>query len=143
MSFRSPEHARDEEGDLYHLMNLMLPWRYPFVDLTIKHCTVASARPRLVAVGGSFASRPMSQLSASGQFSEVNQFFYYKVAKFCYTGGNSRTVSWPVTTLDFEREIFAADCLVLEINEHTAGYPPHVLEFLPDALQHIPRPPYQ
>ena len=126
------------EGDVYTLMNLAVPWRYPFIELTIKPMKIKeSGRLTLAVIGGSFMWPVLNQLSASQQFSEIDAYFYYTLYKTCFVNGESKQVASPVTSVDFGREIFAADCLVLEVNEAAMINPQHLLRFLTDALKQL------
>ena len=114
-----------------------MKWRYPCERLTIAaRPTPPERQLKLVTVGASFSWELLRQLSSSGQFSETDLFFYYKVRKSVVDNGNVRDIRGdPATPLDFEREIFGADCLLLEINEASALYPEHHLShFVADAL---------
>lgn len=141
-----------EESDLLQLMNLAHPDRlssYPCERLTIKPEATSPAHLNMAAIGGSFTWALLRQFKASGQFSDINFYFYYKLYKTREIVGNSKIVRKPATPIDFNREVFAADCLLLEINESAAVAPIHDLSvFIKDALAHLPdpaapKPPFQ
>ena len=131
-----------EESDFLTLMNLRLQWTYPCERVSIK----LSPRPEreqltMAVVGGSFTWELMRQLSKSRQFSEIDSYFYYKRSKICAVDGTLSLVRAPGTPKDFAREIFAANCLLLEINEAEAPSPEHHTSvFVADALAHLPDP---
>jgi SGNH hydrolase-like domain, acetyltransferase AlgX len=130
-----------DECDVLQLMNLARRWKYPCERLTIKRTETPPAHLNMTAVGGSFTWSLLQQFSASGQFSNINCYFYYKMYKAREIGEYSQRVRTPATPVDFGREIFAADCLLLEINEATAAASEHFLSvFLKDALAHLPDP---
>jgi SAM-dependent methyltransferase len=139
-----------EESDLVELMNLTRRWKYPCEKIAIK----PSPRPRaeqmtMAMVGDSFSWNLLRVFSDSGQFSETAFYFYYRQRKTLISGKRFDTVRAPALPLDFSREIFAADCLLLEINETAAVASDHYLSaFISDALAHLPdstapRPPFR
>jgi hypothetical protein len=124
------------DADVYNLMNLAIPWRYPVTQVTIKRMPVKEdAKPTVALVGGSFARDLASQLSASGQFSEINHYFYYTFYKSTYFEGGWRVVASPVKSIDVERELFGADCLIVELNETLALYPRYMNLLFDDTLE--------
>jgi hypothetical protein len=125
-----------EDADLLHLLNLLSKWRYPIEQLIIApRSTPPEQQLKLAAVGGSFSRALLRQLSSSSQFSEASLFFYYKLHKLSFAGGEVKVLRKPASPIDFEREVFSADCLLLEINEASAIYPEHHLShFVADAL---------
>ncbi len=99
------------------LMNLAVAWRYPNLVMRIKPCASPRQRKLKIAIiGGSFTYKTAMQLAASGQFN-VDQFYYYRVNRITYTDNDRSIVKQPVDLDDFDREVFSADCLVLETNE--------------------------
>ena len=131
-----------EDADLVALMNLQRRWRYPCEKLSIKESPRSeSEQLTMASVGGSFTSQLLGQLSASRQFSEIGFYFYYQLSKSCVVDGRESAVRSPGLPIDFGSEIFAADCLLLEINEAAALSPEHHLSaFLTDALAQHPDP---
>ena len=92
-------------------------------------------------LSGSLTGEFIRQLSASRQYSEIGFHFYYKLHKECAVDGRLSKVRTPGIPADFNREIFAADCLFLEINEASALHPEHHLSaFVTDALARPPDP---
>ncbi len=84
--------------------------------------------------------RVNQQLLASGQFSEINSYYYYKLYKACNPDIDAgiKIVRSPTGNVDFASEIFAADCLVLEANETAILGANHLQMFLSEALSHVP-----
>jgi alginate O-acetyltransferase complex protein AlgJ len=148
-----------EEADLVNLMNLMVPWRYPCEQITIN----PSARPpgkrmTLAVVGDSFGWSLLRLLNESAQFSDIAFYYYYPKAKTrigyqrsnvqgklrIYPTDQFETVRAPATPLDFDAEVFSADCLLLEITEASVVSPEHhISAFVRDALAHLPDPTQQ
>ena len=132
-----------EERDLHNLMNLATPWRYPIAKLGIvPNPPEEGKRPSMAVIGGSFMWRVIQQLVASQQFSEINGYFYYKLFKTCnpdIENGSFRVVRKPTGELNFAREIYGADCLVLEVNEQAIPDATHLKTFLRDALANVPK----
>lgn len=133
-----PEGADD---DLLKLMNLTTPWRYPVTNLKIKSSGPAPAAPYVVMVGASFATEVARQLSASRPSSKLVHYYYYKLEKRCFEGGNMSLAGDHIEGVDFDREIFASDCLILESNEVNLGINgrTYLTAFLKDALDHVAR----
>ena len=95
----------------------------------------------MAMVGDSSCWSPLRALNESAQFSEIGFFFHYKVYKTRLADGRSAKVRTPALPIDFSREVFAADCLLLAINEVTAVRSEHHLSaFIEDALAHLPDP---
>ena len=132
------------DADLMELMNLIVPWRYPVTRMEMKPPREESS-PGLncTIIGGSFAEQVWSQMGGSGQFSRIDNFFYYTEGKFSRLGRDHRTVRTDVGDVDFDREIFSADCMVLESNEQALDMtgPDHLKKFLADALRHLENAP--
>lgn len=130
---------RGEDEDLLHLMNMIVPWHYPVAQLSIQPAEGRPVpRPNLVIIGDSFSQMTAILFSESKQFSEIEYYFYYTGSKRSFVDGDFQVVSSPVKPLDFDREIFAADCLVLELNEQGMPDPHHLRTFVSDALAHLP-----
>ncbi len=130
-----------EEGDLAGLMNMATPWRYPVEKLKIKPSMRAPNEQMTAAIiADSFGWSLAHVLQDSGQFSEIGFFFHYYRWKTVITQNRWEQVREPATPIDFAREVFAADCLILEINEATALGPNHITGFLKDALANLPDP---
>jgi alginate O-acetyltransferase complex protein AlgJ len=143
-----------EEADLVKLMNLVFPWRYPCEQITIDPSTrPPEKRMRLAVVGDSFCWSLLSLLNESAQFSDIVFYYYYPKAKTrigyerpnvpakprIYPPAQFETVRAPATPLDFDAEVFAADCLILEITEASVVSPEHhISKFVSDALAHLP-----
>jgi hypothetical protein len=129
------------DADVYNLMNLTWPWRYPVAEMTIQRVPAKEdAKLTAAFVGGSFSDSILEQLSASGQFAEINFYGYYKQAKWTFSSGIRRLAALPVTSIDVEREIFGADCLILELNEASMHFPKHLNMFLADTRSLEGRP---
>jgi alginate O-acetyltransferase complex protein AlgJ len=131
-----------EEHDLALLMNLAQQRQYPVEKIAIKPSNRPKAQQLTMAlIGDSFCWSLLRALDESAQYSNIPFFFHYRRYKAQLVDGGPRTLRTPATPLDFSREVFAADCLLLEINELTAVYTEHHLSaFLKDALAHLPDP---
>ncbi|MDH4477781.1 MAG: hypothetical protein QE274_15015 [Verrucomicrobiaceae bacterium] len=132
---------KGDDADLVRLMNLARPWRYPVANLQVKPAEKLPGNPGFNAtfIGGSFTTAVAEQLSASGQFSEVDAFFYYKQDKRCFVKGQLHSLKSPVPQVDFDREIFASDFLIMEINESFLDFTDqrYTNTFIDDALNHL------
>jgi len=129
-----------DEADLLNLMNLAFPWKYPVEHVEVTPTeSETSSRGNLVMIGGSFMWRVAEFLNKSRQFSEIDCYYYYHLHKRCYADDTETVVAEPTRTVDFAREIFAADNLVLEINEAVIpAEESHLTVFTDDALDHLP-----
>jgi hypothetical protein len=123
-------------------MNLAWPWTYPVEHISIKPTRRSKTNQLTMAViGDSFCWNLLRILNESGQFSDITFFFHYRLYKSRIADPDPITVREPALPLDFDREIFAADCLLLELTDATlpsTGHP--VSAFLKDALAHLPDP---
>ena len=130
-----------QDGDLAQLVNTAALLRYPVSVATVPPSkATAEARPNAVFVGGSFLFKMMSFLAASEQFSELDAYGYYKLDKSVGVGGTMRQIASPAPKPDFTHDIFAADAIVLELNEQTIHTQKHLTAFLHDALADLPDP---
>ncbi|HSJ04283.1 MAG: hypothetical protein ACAI34_13520 [Verrucomicrobium sp.] len=106
-----------EEDDLLQLLNVALPWRYPVVDLHVRPAPPDPApRLRVVVIGGSFGYKVCRQLQECGQFKEIEIWFYYKHDRVRFRPGQPLAIV-PAAKMDFERDLFSADVLLMEANE--------------------------
>ncbi len=123
------------------LLNLARPLTYPCEEVSLDRVTKTAGPPRRLAiVGDSFSWQLARLLSQSGQFSEIDVHFYYRLYQSQVINGETiRGRDGPPQ--DFAQEIFGADCLLLELNEASVPVPGHYLDlFLRDALAHLPTP---
>jgi hypothetical protein len=71
---------------------------------------------------------------------KLDFYFYYKLAKVSVVDGNELPEISPAPDLDFERDVFQADCLIIEMNEQQMSEPDNrVGNFVRDALEHRPK----
>lgn len=148
LSSRVTDQPDGDEADLANVMNLARPWKYPCEVIQIKPSDRSKSDQMTMAmIGDSFGFGPLHLFKESGQFSDIGFFFYYTLSKA--NDAYVPAIREPTAPMDFNREIFAADCLLLEISETTALSPIHFLSgFIIDALTHrpdpkAPRPPFR
>jgi hypothetical protein len=136
------DYPEGDDKDILSLMNLAFPWRYPCETMEIERSTrPGSERMTMVIIGDSFTWELQRIFGESAQYSHVDSYFYYTLYKTWTPPGPPAGVRQPATPIDFHREIFAADCLVLELNEAVALNSTHFLAaFVRDALAHLPQP---
>ena len=138
---RISDEAQGQDADMMGLINVMFPWRYPVMQITVAPTAPARAmHPNLVWVGGSFVWKMLLMMGASSQFSELDFYNYYKVAQYCMADGRLSLVGAPTPAVNFEADVFAADALVVEINEQNIALGAHLREFLHDAFAVLPDP---
>jgi len=131
------EHARDS-ADLISILNLAIPWKYTVADFVSKP-VLPRTKYNIVGIGGSFTWRIFEMLQKSRQFAELDDYAYYNVFKRCWVDDETRFCAQPVKQIDFSREIYAADCVILEVNELMMGKSDNnLIKFLPDALGNLP-----
>jgi hypothetical protein len=119
------------------ILDVVRPWHFPVMLIAPNSLNVPEIdRPNCVVVGGSFNFSVDSLMSSSGQFAEIDVYFYYNEQKVFMR--DSKTTRLPVCPLNFARDIFAADCLILEINESLLNKADALNAFLNDALEHLP-----
>ena len=137
---RVGDEPHGNDADLLDLMNLALPWRYPVADIHLRRKRLAeNARLNAVFVGDSFTERLAELFSECGQFAEVDYFFYYRGNKRSYTDAGA-TYTPPGFPVDFERDVFSADILVLEINEAQLSNAAFARDFVADAMSRLDTP---
>lgn len=108
----------DTDADLLALLNLAFKWHYPVAQVRPRALNLKeNDRLSLAIVGGSFMWQTSRLLSASEQFSEIDVYYYYKVAKTFFRHNLPFQISAPVPSVDLSREILSSDCVILEINE--------------------------
>ncbi|MDD5349516.1 MAG: hypothetical protein PHQ12_04825 [Chthoniobacteraceae bacterium] len=130
------------DTDLLVFINLLKPWNYPVTQFDIKPADTEKPRlGRMTFIGGSFSWQIAQEIEASKQFSEVDVFFYYKIYKAINSSivGTRGSMRMPTGTVDFENEIYANECLVLELNETIIATQKHLSAFLDDAFAHLPQ----
>lgn len=138
-NFKISDQPFGDDVDILDLMNLMFRWHYPVTEFDIKPVQAKGRKPNLVFVSGSFMWRLADILSSSRQFSEVDCFYYYKRTKKCYVDGKMYVIGSDLPSVDFAHEIFAADNLILELNEEMMpDIPNHLTAFTEDALKNLP-----
>lgn len=134
-------HPAGQDSDLATLINTVWLLRYPVSVVTVPpQSPVEGVRPDVVFIGGSFLWKITALLAASQRFSELDYYFYYKQSLHSGSDSGMRQVAAPAPAPDFERDIFAADALVLEVNEQTIYLQDHLTAFLHDALAALPDP---
>ena len=125
-----------QDVDILQMMNLARNWTYPTVELEIERRS-KGARHSMAVVGGSFGGNICQLLQLSNQFSEIDMFFYLKIHKQTWIDGVMHIAREPAETLDYGREIFSADCLLLELNQGAMNGAFHLVAFLNRALAYL------
>lgn len=82
---------------------------YPYLSL-VKNGR--ETRPSILLIGGSFNWQLLEILGVSEVFSKLDIFYYYN-RKTSYPRGYMREI----TRIDWQKEIFSTDVIVLEVNE--------------------------
>jgi alginate O-acetyltransferase complex protein AlgJ len=125
------------EADIVKILDLVKPWHFPVMSVEPRRLNVPEIdRPNCVVIGGSFNFGIDALMSISAQFAEIDVYFYYNVNKVFQRDGETTVL--PIRAMNFARDIFAADCLILEINESLLNNADALNAFLNDALEHLP-----
>ena len=131
----------ESERDILGLANFARPWSYPVSVANIEPTeTLTDKRPTAVFVGGSFTQQILYFYCMSRQWSQIEYLFYYKVQKRTFNGDASIGEWRPTGEVDFNREVFSSDILVLEVNEQALVSQRHLTTFVSDALKHLAAP---
>lgn len=128
-----------EDEDLYSLSNLILDWDYPVEALKLPVLENHS-RYRVALIGGSFTWKVGDLFARSCQFRDIDFYYYYKTSKW-HGGADGKVTNagTPAPPMDFAKDIYGVDCVVLEVNEQYLANPVNTLSiFLPDALANVP-----
>ena len=122
------------------LSNVVSPIHYPIALVSPAPLRVPGRRrPNVVFVGGSFTLGLIRLLDASQQFAELEDYLYYTQSKRTCAWGEVHPIARPTPPLDFPADVFAADALVMEINEEFLNTGEVSIQaFLDDALAVLP-----
>ena len=90
----------------------------------------------IVFVGGSFTNFVLNMLYKNKIFNSMDFYFYYKNARQTFPHDTIRESTFKVENIDWERDFFKKDVIVLEINE-SSFQSGHIMAFLTDALNHL------
>ncbi|MEP6821074.1 MAG: hypothetical protein ABI946_01865 [Chthoniobacterales bacterium] len=129
----------EDDDDLLQLLNLVSPLTYSYEEVSLQPAVKPpSAQLRMTIVGDSFTWQLARLLSKSGQFSQIDVQYYYRLYQARVLHGVTyRGPEGPPQ--NFARETFGADCLLLEFNDASVPLPGHYLDdFLQDAIAHLP-----
>lgn len=135
-AFDSDQESNDT--DALSMAHLALDWSFPAMRCAVRPVP-HPPRDGLagVFVGGSFTFGLANQWADTGMFDQVDVYYYYGQALKNYFKGIKIVREGPKGETDFARKIFAADFLVLEVNEQRIPEPPlHWKTFLAEALAH-------
>lgn len=129
---------KDNDRDLAYLLHLLFP-PYDYITPHPSFRTVIKIqdfRGSIVFVGTSFIERVYDILCTNEIFKSIDYYFYYKNSLKTFPRDFTREHSFKVENIDWERDIFEKDIIVLEINEiaFKSGY---IYAFLNDAFAHI------
>ncbi len=132
----------DEEADIAEMIQPLFPWSYPVNRLSYRPVPLEEGRrPSLDIIGGSFVGNLGLHLYRSGEFSEIHWLRYYKDAK--EIPDLQRFLGWnillaPIPDFSVERDVYAAQNLVLEVNEQFLTDPRHLRQFFDETLGDLP-----
>ena len=127
-----------EDADLINVIQPLIPWKYPVTHITYPPVPLEEGRrPSLTMIGGSFVGAMAIDLYRSQQFSEIHWLRYYRRVKEIF---GWEILAKQVPDLNVEKEVYPAQCLVLEVNEQLLINPFHLRDFFADTLKRMPGP---
>jgi hypothetical protein len=129
---------RGSDRDLAKLLNLAItPDRFltPHPITRIENAG-SIGKMNICSVGGSFTRTILEMMASTDCMSDLLYLYYYKSRINFLVDPNLR-IPLKDHPLDFDRDVLGADCLVLELNEVSAGKPGYILKFLSDLEDHI------
>jgi hypothetical protein len=132
---RKPEGSDKDLASLLHL--LFPPYDYITPHPDIKAVSAQNDfRGDIVFVGASFSAQVFDILCMNGIFRSTDSYFYYRNSLRTFPYDKVRESAFKVENIDWERDFFKKDIIVLEINEiaFKSGY---IYAFLTDALRHL------
>lgn len=133
------ENPSQEDADMLGTADPFVPWRFPVVRMDYPPVPLArERRPSLVLIGGSFLNSLGAHLFASAEFSEVHWLRYYQAMKELAAAGDWRVLAADLPAVDVEKEVFGAQCVVLEVNEQQLIQPEHLRLLFADSLARLP-----
>jgi hypothetical protein len=95
---------------------------------------------RATIVGDSFAAAMIEVLSDAHAFTSIERFNYLTEFHESYPGGR-RAENYGVDEIDWARDIFGSQVVILEINE-MLGLPPFARTFVKETLKRMPSASY-
>ncbi len=130
----------DQDADMAVLSNVVSAIHYPVATILPRSMRVPGRRrPNIVFVGGSFTMSIIRLLDASQQFAELEDYLYYTQSKWTGAWGEMHQLARPTPPLNFPADVFAADAMVMEINEEFLNSGEVSIQaFLDDALAVLP-----
>lgn len=129
-SIRVNTHPEGDAADMLRTMNFALPWSYPYPLVDVTPRKEISRRYVISGVGGSFWFQIANLLSRTGQFFEIDYFFYLTAGKNNWMNGTFAIAREPSGIINLEREILSADAVVLEVNDNHVREAKHIKQFL-------------
>jgi hypothetical protein len=126
------------DTDALSMAHLALDWSFPAMRCAVQPSPHPPRQDLAgVFVGGSFTFGLANQWVDTGMFDQLDVYYYYHEAVRNYFPGIKAVRINAKGETDFPGKIFAADFLVLEVNEQRIPEPPlHWKLFLADALAH-------
>jgi alginate O-acetyltransferase complex protein AlgJ len=126
------------DADLARGLHLLFPpLRYSAPHPVIRADTSGRrCKGSLVVVGGSFCVMMLDMLEKNAVFDSIDFYYYFRTALRTWPRDGKRESAYSVDSIQWDRDFFNKDAVVLEINE--AGLPiGHVQMFLAEALRHL------
>ncbi len=128
----------DQDVDLVRLTNVLFPdTHYPVPQPVFAVEPAGVPLRKAIFVGGSFLGTPVDMLTKNGVIGQIDYYFYYR--RWLQRAPDTAQRPVDVTKINWERDVFDAPVIVLEINESVPGIGPdsHFGAFTSDALKHL------
>lgn len=126
------------DRDLASLLNLLFP-PYDFITPHLDITPITSEldfKANIAFVGASFSGVIFDMLCLNGIVNSFDYYFYYRNSLKTFPRNINREASFKVENIDWERDFFTKDVVVLEINE-IAFESSYIHDFISDALRHL------
>ncbi|MDA8157086.1 MAG: hypothetical protein M0Z52_11670 [Actinomycetota bacterium] len=141
-----PEDGDGSDRDLADGLNLAMPpynYKVPYPDFKTVLPGGKISRCSIAMVGDSFSHIVLVLLNLAHSFSSIDFYYYYRRDLWTFpqdiareTEFRAQAIDHRTQTIDWDRDFFSKDAVLLEINE-AAFSSPYIKAFLDDAVKHL------
>ncbi|MDA8175392.1 MAG: hypothetical protein M0018_12565, partial [Nitrospiraceae bacterium] len=141
-----PEDGDGSDRDLADGLNLAMPpynYKVPYPDFKTVLPGGKISRCSIAMVGDSFSHIVLVLLNLAHSFSSMDFYYYYRRDLWTFpqdiareTAFRARDIDHRTQYIDWQRDFFDKDAVILEINE-AAFSSPYIKAFLDDAVKHL------
>jgi alginate O-acetyltransferase complex protein AlgJ len=138
------EKPQGSDADLAKGLHLL----FPPLAYVVPHPVIRAARASragssgrtckgtVAVIGGSFCDMVLDILEKNGMYDSIDFYYYFRTSLRTWPHDGRRESAFSAGAIDWDKDFFTKDAVVLEINE--AGLPiGHVQLFLSEALKHL------